>query len=152
MTTAGPHDPIFLKVFLTLLAEYHQESRQAITQLSCGVFPHTNPKRQRGGHPPKGRVGRWAARNLRHPSLTLRVSVALPRRCRGAERGACFIRSTVGANSENDGYEAGRASRRRNVTNEWPKMAQSGSLLGVFRAISLDRKAIRNAVLPGWPS
>src|ERR1017187_7076247 len=48
------------------------------------VVPHTNPKRERG---------RWrhAARDLRHPSLTLRVSVGLFPRPGGDEREVSFI-------------------------------------------------------------
>ena len=59
------------------------------------VVPHTNPKRERG---------RWrrAARDLRHPSLTLRVSVGLSPRPGDDEREVSEIQC----------YEEGADERR----------------------------------------
>jgi len=53
---------------------------------AVGVVPLTNPKRERGRR-------RRAASDLRHPSLTLRVSVARPFRSGGDQRGLSNSRS-----------------------------------------------------------
>ena len=70
---------------------------------AVGVVPHTNPKRKRGRR-------RRAASDLRHPSLTLRVSVARPFRSGGDQRGlSTFQPSWVRPPGVSDFDLAGRA-------------------------------------------
>ena len=85
---------------------------------AVGVVPLTNPKRERGRR-------RRAASDLRHPSLTLRVSVARPFRSGGDQRGLSNFRSAEWDVSEE---KTGRWSWWRVARNsgEWLGIVASG--------------------------